>query len=469
MNHKIVLFFLSLILLAALPACGGAERAENAEIAAIDTVDFGNIVSASGKVMPVRWADLSFETGGRIITIVQEGDTVEAGDILAAVEAADLQEAVRQTEAALAAARANLSLAKSGARSEELAAAEGIKKQAEGRVAAAVAALEAAKSDSSTAIKMAETALAQAEANYETAVAERSRAQAELARLQAGPREQEIAMYQARVNQLQSDFLIAEQLHFENFIDKEIGGGGEERARYQRESARNARDAAQAELDLVKAGARSEEVSSAAAAVRAAQARVDVAAAGASEAKIVLDEALANEAAVAVAEAQIMIAEGELQQAQAELDRLRNGNTAEEIAVLEAEVVRCEAALSQAEAALEATRIRAPFDGTAGNVRYRSGEIALAGSPVLAFGDTSSLRIETTDLNEVDAAQISLDSPVTLSFDALPGITRDGSIVRLAPMASAGQGGTNFTAVIEISDPPQNLRWGMTAFVDVEV
>lgn len=469
MKHKTKLLFLSLLLLITLAACGGADQEDSAEIAAIETAEFGNIVSASGKVMPVRWAEMSFETGGRIVAIVEEGNQIEAGEILAVVEASDLEQAVFQALAVLDAAEANLSLAKSGARSEDLAAAEGVKKQAEGRVAAALASLAQTENNSGAEVKSAEAGLAQAQAHYKTAVAELGRAQAELGRVHAGPREEEIVMYEARVNQAQSEFLISEQLHFENFIDKEIGGGGEERARYQRESDRNARIAAQAELDLVKAGSANQEIAAAAAAVRAAQAQVDMAAAGVSAAEVVLQQAQSNDAEIAIVQAQVEIAEGELQQAQAELDCLSNGKTAEEIAVLEADVAKVKAALAQAEAALESTFIRAPFAGTVGNVRYHSGEVALPGAPVLALGDTSTLRIETTDLNEVDAAQITIDSPVTLSFDAFPGMTHEGSIVRLAPMASAGQGGTNFTAIIEIGDPPADLRWGMTAFIDVEV
>ena len=130
---------------------------------------------------------------------------------------------------------------------------------------------------------------------------------------------------------------------------------------------------------------------------------------------------------------------------------------------------RLEEALSQAEAALDKARLVAPFAGTVGNVLFKTGEVVGPGVPVLILGDTTSLRVETTDLNEVDAAQVGDGSTVTLTFDALPGITTEGEIVRIAPMASAGQGGTNFTAVIEMSDPPEALRWGMTAFVDIDV
>ena len=165
----------------------------------------------------------------------------------------------------------------------------------------------------------------------------------------------------------------------------------------------------------------------------------------------------------------MQIASGELAQAEAQYNKMQNGSTVQEIAVLQAQVAQAEAALSQAQAALDKAILLAPFAGTAGNVLFKTGEVVSPGAPVLVLGDISSLRVETTDLNEVDAAQVGIGSSVTLTFDALPGSTLEGEIVRMAPMASAGQGGTNFTAVIEMSDPPEALRWGMTAFVDIDV
>jgi HlyD family secretion protein len=445
--------FLLLFLLLFLVACGSQEATP--EPTALDELEFGNVVSASGKVMPVRWVDMGFENGGRLTSVVEEGSEVGTGEELALVDATDHQQAVLQARAALAIAEAQLDLAQADTREEDLAAADGGVQVAQGRVSAAKGGLEQTKSNSSTAVKTAEAQLAQAEA-------ELGRALAELALLQAGPRPQEVAALQARVNQLQSEFLIAENLHFSNFIDKEIGGGGEERARYSRESARNARIAAQAELDLANAGSSPEKIAAAGATVRAAQAQVDMAEAA-------LEQAQATAADITIAQAEVQIAGGELAQAQAQFEKLQNGSTPQEIAVLEAEVDQAKAALTQAEAALDKAMLRAPFTGTAGNVLFKSGEVVAPGTPVLVLGDTSSLRVETTDHNEVDAARVGTGSSVTLTFDALPGLTTQGEIIRMAPMASAGQGGTNFTAVIEMSDPPEALRWGMTAFVDIDV
>jgi multidrug efflux pump subunit AcrA (membrane-fusion protein) len=453
MEHKSKKIIFGLLLLLLLVACGGEETAVEQE--PLDDFDFGSIVSASGKVMPVRWAEMSFESGGRLTTIAEEGSEVKSGSELALVEAIDLQQAVLQAEANLAVAEAQLALSLASAREEDLSAAGGGVEVALGRVIAAKGGLEQTKSGSSTAVKTAEAQLARAKA-------EASRAYAELALLQGGARPEEVAALQARVNQLQSEFLIAENIHFDGFIDKDIGGGPEERARYARESARNARIAAQAELDLANAGSDSQAIAAASAGVGAAQAQVAVAEAA-------LEQAKATTADVTVAQAQVQIASGELAQAEAQYDKLANGSTPAETAVLEAEVARAEAALSQAEAALDKAKIIAPFSGTIGNVLYKTGEVVTSGVPVLVLGDTSSLRVETTDLNEVDAAQVGVGSTVTLTFDALPGITTQGEIVRIAPMASAGQGGTNFTATIEMSNPPKALRWGMTAFVDIDV
>ena len=187
------------------------------------------------------------------------------------------------------ATQAALDRAIKGATPEEIAAAEAAVLAAEGAVAAAEAARDQAVINASSArsvqevessVAIAEANLAQAQGAVDVAKANLAGAAAELARVQAGARPEEIAMYQFLVNQAQSEFLIAEQVHFENFIDKDIGGGGEERARYARESARNARDAAQAQLDLAKGGASAEEISAANAAVSAAQGQVAIAEAG---------------------------------------------------------------------------------------------------------------------------------------------------------------------------------------------
>jgi multidrug resistance efflux pump len=156
--------------------------------------------------------------------------------------------------------------------------------------------------------------------------------------------------------------------------------------------------------------------------------------------------------------------------AQSRLDMLFAGATAEEIAVAQASVSKAEAALDEALLALERTEVRAPFAGTVGMVDVREGELVVADQPLVTLGDLDTLRVETTDLDEIDVVRVTVGQQVDISFDALPEQVFVGEITRISPMAAPGSGGVNYTVVIALDeelDPA--VRWGMTAFVDIEV
>lgn len=443
---------------------------------------------ASGSI-EAEEVTVAAELGGRIVeTVVGEGDEVAESDLLLRIDQQSLLArregalaTVDQAQAALEAAQAQLDQARVGATTEDIAAAEAAVLAAEGAVAAAEAALIQAEVEADSArtveqtestVAMAEAGLAQAEGAVAAAGADLARANAELARLKAGTRPEEIAMYEALVVQAEAQYLQPRTTH-DDIINREIGGVPEELARFQMQAAEAARNAAQAELALARAGASAEEISVAVATVRAAQAQVTIAEAGVTAAQAELAEAQTSQNEVAEARAQLQIAEGQLAQAEAERDKLIVGASDEEIAMLEAQVDQAAAALEEAELALAKATLVAPFAGTVGVSHARVGEIiapsTFAPVPVMTLGDTSTLRVETTDLNEVDAAQVTIGSPVTLTFDALPDKAIEGTIAYLAPMASEGQGGTNFKAIINMEDPPEALKWGMTAFVDVEI
>ena len=128
-----------------------------------------------------------------------------------------------------------------------------------------------------------------------------------------------------------------------------------------------------------------------------------------------------------------------------------------------------QAALAQAQAQLKQTQVIAPFAGQVGTIHVRPGELASPGQPVLMFGDTSKLHVETTDLRETDVTRLKIGMPVEVTFDALPGRTFQGKITRIAPMSTTEKGSTNFTVIVEVPDLDASLRWGMTAFVNIQV
>ncbi|MFM7450616.1 MAG: efflux RND transporter periplasmic adaptor subunit [Leptolyngbyaceae cyanobacterium] len=92
-------------------------------------------ISANGAVVPIQTVNLSPKTAGRLSTLlVEQGDRVRQGQIIARMENTDLQAERNQALAALQQAEANLSLVKSGSRPEVVAQAQAQVNQAEGRV-----------------------------------------------------------------------------------------------------------------------------------------------------------------------------------------------------------------------------------------------------------------------------------------------------------------------------------------------
>jgi HlyD family secretion protein len=165
----------------------------------------------------------------------------------------------------------------------------------------------------------------------------------------------------------------------------------------------------------------------------------------------------------------IAIAQAEVDRARASLALLSAGARPEDVAVAEAQVVQAEVALSQALSAVEEAGLRAPFAGTIGALLVRAGEMLSPGVPVVVLGDVGEFKIETTDLNEVDLYLVQVGQEVSVTFDALPERTMRGVVTRIAPMANLEQGGTNYTVTIELEEQDPDLRWGMTAFVDIFV
>ncbi|MBN1812964.1 MAG: efflux RND transporter periplasmic adaptor subunit, partial [Anaerolineae bacterium] len=132
-------------------------------------------------------------------------------------------------------------------------------------------------------------------------------------------------------------------------------------------------------------------------------------------------------------------------------------------------VTQAEAALEAARVALERCEIRAPFAGAVGAVSVRAGELVAPGQPLVTLGDLSTLRVETTDLDEIDVARVAVGQRATITFDALGERVFTGRVTRISPMPEPGAGGVNYTVVLELDELDPAIRWGMTAFVDIEV
>jgi HlyD family secretion protein len=201
-----------------------------------------------------------------------------------------------------------------------------------------------------------------------------------------------------------------------------------------------------------------------------------------------------SEVDINVAEAEYITAQAALLQAQRDLERVLDGPDPGEVALLEAQIdkgyrdyetysagpdpddvalaeariTNAEAQFAAAEELLSDLELKAPFAGVISAVNVNSSEWVAPGSPVLLMGDLDNLQVKTTDLSEIDVARITLDDVAVITFDALPDLVLEGTVISIAPKADEGSG-VNFPVILELSEIPPELRWGMTAFVDIDV
>lgn len=175
---------------------------------------------------------------------------------------------------------------------------------------------------------------------------------------------------------------------------------------------------------------------------------------------------LLNESAAA--EAGLKAAQAQLADAQRRAEAYQNGPDPKDEALAQARLDNARSQLAAAESGLRNLELTAPFDGILSRLSIDPHEWVSAGQTVALLAGAGALRVETTDLNEIDAARVHVGDTVTVKFDALPDVEVSGSVTRIAPMPSEGSG-VNFTAIVELNEIPEALRWGMTAFVDITI
>lgn len=363
------------------------------------------LVSVTGKLVPTVWAVVSTQIGGQVVEVAVSEGVTVTAD--------DVLVRLNSADAEAAVGQARAAL-----------------QQAEAELSRLSAPPQPEE------IAMAETQVRAATAALSQTIRQRDQ-------LWAGQYDAELAAAEAQIAAAQAEQLIARQEHDETMKCYEVKqpdgskkevcptlGTLEERARFALQAANEQLEAAQAHREALESQ---------------------------------------QWAQTQIAEARIKAAEEQVEVATAQLSRLLAGAAPEDIAVAEAAVAQAEAALAAAEVNLDRTVIRAPFAGTVGRVDIRPGESIGPGTPLLVLGDLTTLRVETTDLDEIDVAHISEGQAVTVTFEALPDRTFAGEITHIAPMASTLGGGVTYQASVEITDLDPALRWGMTAFVDIEM
>lgn len=511
MNKKLIIAG-STILLLALIAYLARDTYMPAPVQPTPTAQVADLVTpliADARVVPIRSAALSLSTSGIVAELlVDEGDSVNPGQILLRLDQSHEQARVNNAQAALAESEASLERLLAGATAEEIAIAEAQLRQAQAQ------ATMVNNSVTPQDLKAAQAQINQAQATLNrlantpkdsdkrASVAQLAQAEQNLSmqrdQLSAAKTSAELRMRQATntLVQAQTQYATArsnweevertgrdpinpnmtdpanptktksnklndaqKQQYYDAYVNAEAALHSAEQAV---EEAKVAYDTArQAEVDgvkvaeqqLIQAQASNERAMQGPEADEWAAARAQLAAGQATLARL---RGAERASSVEAAQAGVEVAA-------ASLERLQAPPPESEIALARTRVQAAQAELDQALLALADTELRAPFAGTIAAVEIEQSVFLSAGSIVLRLADFSAWKIETVDLTELNISEVQPGAPVTVSFDALPGVELKGIVSHIAPFGEIRQGDITYTATITPEQHDSRLYWNMTA------
>ncbi|MEM7331102.1 MAG: HlyD family efflux transporter periplasmic adaptor subunit [Chloroflexota bacterium] len=466
MNKRLIFFTLfavvSIGLLAAFQPFSSSVSVETAvsQTAPLaPAAQIGGVVTAEGRVEPLFFSDLSFQTGGVVTEIlVSEGDIVSAGDPLVRLESTDFEISLQQAQARLTSAQASLSAAQN-----QLALAQAGVDTAQSNVTAAVANLAL-----TTAGPLPEE-IAEAESNL--SVAEASVVQASGTRSASlnGVTASQIQSAEANLASVTADLRAIED-NYEAILDScfELPNGDEvcplfgpveESTRTQLEIAQANQIAAQAQLDALRRGPTAAQRSLADSGVVLA------------EANLLLSQAQLDLLLAGPTPEQIAVAEVAVQQAEVGVQIAEVGVAQAEAAVTQAEagVETAQATVDSAQAALVRLTLTATFDGEVSRISTNVGELVGGGLPVVTMADFGEWHVQTIDLTELDIAAVEVGDSVEVTFDAIRNTAVSGEVIDIALMSTLSRGDVVYEVTIRMdADSDLPVRWGMTAFVDID-
>jgi len=134
----------------------------------------------------------------------------------------------------------------------------------------------------------------------------------------------------------------------------------------------------------------------------------------------------------------------------------------------QARLEQAQAAVTRIQAQIADATLYAPFSGTISDVPVKIGDTVNPGQPVMTLATLAQLRARTKDLTELDVVRLSEGQSATVTVEALPDLQLSGKVVCIELQAEDYRGDVVYPVIIELDDIPAELRWGMTALVEIE-
>jgi HlyD family secretion protein len=245
--------------------------------------------------------------------------------------------------------------------------------------------------------------------------------------------------------------------------------------RPQREARAAEARAADAQLELLKAGARGEEIRAAEAQVRGALAAERTLRDNVERLRKLRAEGTIPPAQLEDVEGQAQRATAERQAAEERLAALRAGARSQELKAALARASQAHAALDAADARLARFVLQAPIDGAILDTHVEPGEVVAPGTPVATLGETKRPYVDVF-IAQGDLAGVRPGAAAGVRIDAEKEIFRGavemvGRTVEFTPRYIFSEKERPNLVVrvrIALQDPQEKLHAGVPAFASIE-
>ena len=156
------------------------------------------------------------------------------------------------------------------------------------------------------------------------------------------------------------------------------------------------------------------------------------------------------------------------QEAVDELNDLLDGADPQELEQAQLDVESARLTLEEARTNLEEAILRAPFDGIVTKVNVDVGDPVTAGEVVVVIATLDDLKARTVDLTELDVARLREGQRAVVTTDALPDVQLNGHVERIDLQSVEYRGDVTYPVTVGLDETVPELRWGMTAVVEIE-
>ncbi|MCX6789328.1 MAG: efflux RND transporter periplasmic adaptor subunit [Candidatus Gribaldobacteria bacterium] len=142
------------------------------------------------------------------------------------------------------------------------------------------------------------------------------------------------------------------------------------------------------------------------------------------------------------------------------LAKIEDGPDSLEVRSKEITIQQKQDALTTAQQNLADCSVKAPFSGVIVKVNIEKGDTVSSGT-VLATLVTKQ-KVAEISLNEVDVAKVKAGQKVTLTFDAVDGLTISGEVAEVDALGTVSQGVVNYSVKIVFDTQDDRVKPGMS-------